>query len=184
MSNIKQIIKTPLTDGDLERFLGADVQNNIVKYSDLDEFEDLEQLLPHNNSYKIILIEYEKNNGHWLCMLRYGKTIEIFNSFGTKHDEEDFIESNLINDYLGQSFLHLNILIRKELDEEKFNMIYNKIRFQVKHKSVNTCGRHVVNRIICLLHYDMTLNDYIQFMKKAIKKTKLSYDELVSTIIV
>lgn len=183
MTNIKDTIERPLSDGDLEQYLGKNASNNIITYSDLAEYQDLEQLLPHDKAYKIILIEYEKNKGHWICMLRYSKIIEIFNSFGTKHDKDDFINSAELNRYLGQSSLYLNKLIEKEIDDGIFKLIYNKIRFQKKSVKVNTCGRHVVNRIICLLHYDMTLRQYVKFMADAEKKTKLNDDEIVSVII-
>ena len=96
MRKLKEIIETPLSDSDLEKFLGPDVQQHIITYSDLADYQDLEQLLPHDKAYKIILIEYEKNSGHWICMLRYGKMIEKFNSFGTKHDQ-DGISSSITN---------------------------------------------------------------------------------------
>jgi hypothetical protein len=72
MRKLKEIIETPLSDSDLENFLGPDVQQHIITYSDLADYQDLEQLLPHDKAYKIILIEYEKNTGHWICILRYG----------------------------------------------------------------------------------------------------------------
>lgn len=114
------IIKTPLTDSDLERFLGKEVQENIITYSQIANFYDLEQLLPYDKSYKIILIEYEKNNGHWICILRYKNIMEIFNSFGTKHTVELESGGKAMNEYLGQSAPFLNELIYKEQDEGNF----------------------------------------------------------------
>ena len=183
MANLKEIISTPLSDSDLEKYLGNEVRQNILTYSDLADYQDFEQILPHHKAYKIILIEYEKNSGHWICILRYNNTIEIFNSFGTKHDKDDLVNSKEINKYLGQSALYLNKLIEKEIDDGIFRLVYNKIRFQKKSVKVNTCGRFVVNRIICLLHYDMTLTKFVKFMDDAKDKTDMSYDELVSTII-
>jgi hypothetical protein len=43
MRKLKEIIATPLSDSDLEKFLGPDVQNNIILYSDLADYQDLEQ---------------------------------------------------------------------------------------------------------------------------------------------
>jgi hypothetical protein len=109
--------------------------------------------------------------------------LEIFNSFGTKSSRDDFVNSKQINKYLGQSALYLNELIEKEIDDGLFYLIYNKIRFQKKSVHVNTCGRHCVNRIICLLHFDMTLKKYVKFMADAEKRTKHNDDELVAMII-
>lgn len=181
--DLKTVITKPLTNMDLSHYLGNDALENILKYSELDDYNDLELLLPTHKSYKIILIEYERNSGHWICIMRYGKTIEIFNSFGVKHSNSDFAGSRAYNKYLGQFHLFLDKLARDEAKEHKFDVIYNKLQFQKKSVSVNTCGRHVVNRIICMLHYDMTLSQYQDFMKDAVKKTDMNYDEIVSTII-
>jgi hypothetical protein len=182
-AKIQELILKPLTDTDLERFLGYNTDNHILKYSELGQYNDLEDLLPHHKSYKIILIEYEMNSGHWICMLRYYNVIEIFNSYGNIHDELDFRTSLEMNKYLGQAHLHLNILIEKELKEDKFDIIYNEKQFQKKSLDINTCGRHVVNRIISLLDYNMTLKQYIEFMKKATVSLKLNFDELVAFMI-
>ena len=127
MNELKLIMKTPLSDSDLERFLGSDVDSQILKYSDLKKYHDMNQLLPLNKSYKIILIEYEKNVGHWICMLRYNNNLEIFNSFGTKHDDDDFVNSDTMNLYLGQSHLFLNRLIEDEIKDGEFDIIYNNV---------------------------------------------------------
>lgn len=179
-AKIQELILKPLTDTDLERFLGYSSDSYVLKYSQLGDYKDLEDLLPYHKSYKIILIEYERNSGHWICMLRYNNVIEIFNSYGNIHDELDFRNSMEMNKYLGQAHLYLNILIEKELKENKLSLIYNKVKFQIKSVDINTCGRHVVNRIICLLDNDMTLKEYIEFMKEASEELKLNYDELVS----
>ena len=51
--HINELVKIPLTDGDLERFLSGDTKNYVLKYSELEQYQDLEQLLPDHNSYKI-----------------------------------------------------------------------------------------------------------------------------------
>ena len=180
--SLKEQIKVPMTDDDLMRYLGNDIE--VIKYVELEKYQDIREVLPYDKSFQIILIEYFKNTGHWITLLRYNNTIEVFNSFGTKHDEEDFIGSNEINYYLGQSHLFLNILLEKELDrKDSMEIVYNKIKYQIKHDDVNTCGRHVTNRLICMLEYDMNLQEYNKFMKESTKKTNLNYDELVTNII-
>lgn len=182
-TNLIKAIATPLTNIDLRKYLGDNADSNILKYSELDDYTDLEQLLPTHKSYKILLIEYEKNQGHWICILRYGNTIELFNSFGVKHSRDDFVGTAAYNKYLGQYSLFLDKLANKEAKERKFDVIYNKVQFQKKSIKVNTCGKHVLNRIICLLSYNMNLQQYIRFMKSARDKTDMDYDALVATII-
>lgn len=115
--------------------------------------------------------------------MRYGKTMEIFNSFGVKHSSDDFLGTREYNKYLGQFHLFLDRLAVKEAKEKKFDIIYNKLQFQRRSKIVNTCGKHVLNRIICMRDYNMNLEQYQTFMKESAKKTDMNYDELVATII-
>ena len=76
---IKELIKIPLTNFDLHKYKIDEL--NIIKYSQLKNVQDLsDEILTKNNSYKILLFEYEKNSGHWVCILRYDNIIEFFNS--------------------------------------------------------------------------------------------------------
>ena len=86
-AEIKQRISKPLTDGDLERITGIK-PDDIIKYSDLKNFQTLGELLPNDKSYKVILIEDKYNSGHWVAIMKYGKTIEYFNSYGAKWDTD------------------------------------------------------------------------------------------------
>ncbi len=117
--------------------------------------------------------------------MRYGRTIEYFNSFGLFPSDKDFVDDDQLNDELDQEHLFLNKLLDKEIDEEQFDdILYNKVKFQRPSETVNTCGRHVLNRLICMIHFNMHLQDYIDFMKKIKKETKMNYDELVASIII
>ena len=88
-----------------------------------------------------------------------------------------------MNEYLGQYALFLNKLIFKEDRQNDKDIVYNKVDFQGKQGKTATCGRHVVNRLLCLLHYNMNLQQYVKFMKKCKNETGFTYDELVCTII-
>ena len=77
---LQQQIKEEITDGDLTRYFGKRDFKNIIKYSELANYSSIQQLLPRNKSWKIILIENEHNSGHWTLLLRYNNTIEWFNS--------------------------------------------------------------------------------------------------------
>ncbi|CAN0432297.1 unnamed protein product, partial [Ectocarpus fasciculatus] len=140
-------IKTPLTNTDMLRILPA-VKGRIIEYSDLNQYGDLEEILPEHKSFIIVLIEYKQNSGHWVCLSRYEDTIEMFNSFGTKHGPDDFVESASMNRYLGQASMHLRTLLRKEAAERKFDVVFNQVKFQGKDLKINTCGRHVLLRLI------------------------------------
>jgi len=179
---IQALIKTPLTDQDLNRF--GITPDHIIKYSDFENVTDIEEILPEDKSFKIILIEYKYNTGHWVTIMRYGNTLEYFNSFGLIPSKDDFTDNDVLNEELDQEHLFLNNLLGKEMNEDDFaNIIYNKVKFQSSKEDINTCGRHCILRILCMLYYDMDLAEYIKFMKDSKKKSELTYDELVSVII-
>lgn len=175
---IQQLIHTPLTNHDLAKY-GID-EANIILYSALDDISDIEEYLSHDKAYRIILIEYEQNSGHWVLIMRYKDTLEYFNSFGLLPSKNDFVNNDILNDALNQEELFLNELFNKEINENDFkNLVYNQQVFQSKDSNTMTCGRHCMNRLLCMIHKDMNLEDYISYMKEQKAKTGLSYDELV-----
>jgi hypothetical protein len=180
--NKKQLqskLKEFITDADLEQY---DIKKeNIIEYNELADYNTIEELLPKTKTYRIILIEDKPNSGHWCVVLRYKKTIEFFNSYGNFPSFELSLISPEDNQELGQDRKYLNILLTKALG--KFKVIYNKVAFQELENGVNTCGKHVILRILMLIHYNYTLSDYIRFMNELKKNYKLSYDEIVSLII-
>ena len=62
---LQQQIKEEITDSDPTRYFGKKDFKNILKYSEIGNYKSIQQLLPRNKSWKIILIEYEYNSGHW-----------------------------------------------------------------------------------------------------------------------
>ena len=59
----------------------------IIEYNDLADYNEITDLLNKPIDYVIILIETTADNvGHWVCVLRYGNTIESFNSYGEAPD--------------------------------------------------------------------------------------------------
>lgn len=161
-------IDKPMSDSDLERYLGSPASDYIVKYSDLDNYKKIEELLPKEKDFKIILTESSLNNGHWTALMRYKDTIEAFNSYGSKPSYELGFISKIKNAFLGQDERHLNKLLNRALKEKKYKIIYNKKKFQKYSPSIQTCGRHCVLRIL-LLNQDYTLEDYINWMEKQLK---------------
>ena len=180
-AQLQQQIKEEITDSDLTRYFGKRDFKNIIKYSDLADYHSIQQLLPRNKSWKIILIENTYNSGHWVLLLRYGKILEFFNSYGTFPSQElDFI-SHLQNSCLNQDVKHLNILLTKALS--KFKIIYNKRPLQKLQEGVNTCGKWITWRLMMLEKYNMDLQHFINLVDNLKKQYKLSSDELVTLII-
>ena len=68
MSSIIKLIATPLGDDDIRKILGNETK--IIKYSELSKFNDLDELLPNEKDYCIILYEHKLNEGHWVAILK------------------------------------------------------------------------------------------------------------------
>jgi len=168
-----------MTNKDLNKYQIS--EKDIILYSELDNIQDIGELLPYDKTFKIVLIEYKQNSGHWVMITRYNDTLEYFNSFGLFPSNNDFVNDDILNDELNQEELFLNKLFHKEMNEVDFkHLIYNKKEFQDdKDEDMMTCGRHCVHRLMCLKHHDMDLKGYIKYMEELNKKTGLSYDELV-----
>ena len=64
-----RIEQKPLSDADLRTILGDNLK--IIKYSELESVDSLEELLPNSKDYLIMLYETEEDSGHWVAMLRY-----------------------------------------------------------------------------------------------------------------
>ena len=45
-------------------------KKKVVKFSDLENYNDIYQLLPEWEDYRIILIEQKPRMGHWVCLTR------------------------------------------------------------------------------------------------------------------
>lgn len=169
-------IDEPLTDSDLERHLGHDRSKYIVKYGDLDAYENVEDLLPNYNDFKIILTEHTKNVGHWTVIMRYkdkaGDIIEYFNSYGSKPSYELGFISRIKNLFLNQDEKHLNQLLNRALKSKKYKIIYNKTRFQKYSPKIQTCGRWCVLRILRMKYFADNLNDFIDFINNIKEKNE------------
>ena len=185
---IKRINKS-LTDGDLRRYLGGSVGDNIIKYSDLVNYNSITELLPKQKDYKIILIENDDfNKGHWVAIMRYfdkqnddKDTIEYFNSYGKKPDAQKSVIGACRYPVLGQTENYLSQLIKKR--PKDLTYIWNKKAFQKQKQGINTCGRWLVLRLTLMRDMDMGLKEFQSVIKMNAKKTGLPLDALVSVYI-
>lgn len=173
---INKIIVDPLDDSEIRDYLDP---VKILKYSDLKNYKSIEELLPNDKSYIIILVEQSFNNGHWICISRFNNIIEYFDSYGLAPSQNLKWNDCELNKELGQGFKYLNYLF----DNTKLNVIYNPIEYQGESSNINTCGRHCIFRILMMVANNMNLNKYYKFMKSIKDKYKKSYDEIVSYFI-
>jgi hypothetical protein len=179
MAQLEKIITDPLDDAEIRHYL-PDVK--ILKYSELTNYTDIAQILPQQIDYCIILYLDSHNTGHWVALLRYGKTIEFFDSYGGKPDSQLKWVNCSERARLGVAIPFITRIFNKAV-ADGYNVIYNPKQYQKTNKSIVTCGRHCVLRILKLIRERYTLRDYYRYLTKLKKEYRMPYDEIVSSII-
>lgn len=161
------------SDADFARYFGP---GKVIKYNELAEYSNINELLPNDKDFRIILVESQYNQGHWTCVLKYGNIIEWFNSYGTKPEHDFKFIPNFTKHLLGQGGNLLTKLLKTKRPDQK--IYYNKKKLQKIVDGVNTCGRHVVARILAML-VGYELDDYIRKVEDKQEETGKPADLLV-----
>ena len=175
MSSILKIINKALSDEDLRKILGSDLK--ILKYSDIDNYNDLDELLPNPVDYCIILYEEKLNSGHWVCLCKYNRIIEYFDPYGFRPDRPLKWIDMRKRRMLDQDSPDLSHLLSRE------QYIYNDTKYQKPDDFINTCGSHFCHRIFRLKNDETTLEDYHQYMKSIKSEFHIGYDLIVAEFV-
>ena len=76
VKNDPEVVKEdPLGDDVIRKYLP---NCRILKYSQFRDFNNIEDILPHDKDYCIILYENQPNSGHWTAIMRFDDRIEYF----------------------------------------------------------------------------------------------------------
>jgi hypothetical protein len=171
----EEIIEEPMGDDDIKRYFP---NAKIMTYSQLNDFDNIEDVLPKDKDYAFLLIEDSPNKGHWVAISKYGDTVEFFDSYGGRPDSQLKWNSKSKNEKLGQG--------RKTLTEffndYKGRVVYNPVKYQGEGGDVNTCGRHCTFRISNMKN-GQNLDDYYKYMKRIKEHSGKDYDEIVANFI-
>lgn len=164
-----------LSNGDIENFLGH--KPNLITYKELKKYDDIDKVLG-KYGYVIILYETKQNFGHWTLIFKRNKnTIEHFDSYGLKPDDELKFIKTLFKITNGTYQPYLTYLLLKS----GYKIEYNEFPFQQMKQNINTCGRWILLR---LKNKDLDIYEFKKMLDKNLKKYKLkSYDELVTKLI-
>lgn len=176
---ISENLKEFTSDADFRNYFGEEVNSHIIKYSQLKNYKNISQLLKKDGDYKILLYEQTENSGHWVLMLRYGDVIEYFDPYANKPNVP-LKWSKDMNVKLDQ---HPEYLDRLLLNQNKFQVIYNKYPFQSEFNDSGTCGKHVLLRLIKFHYSGLTLPQYMKFFQKQKEHFGVGNDELVTLLI-
>jgi len=166
----------PISDKIIDEYLK---NPKIIEYKELKNYKNINQLLPKNKDYVIILFRHP-TGAHWQGLLKNNNIIEFFCSYGTFPDECYYNwETQKENDSFEQFQPYLSNL----LNNCNYECVYNPIQYQSMKNDISTCGRFVLMRIFFLINHGGNLNDFYNYLKRKKKEYKLSYDELVSIVI-
>jgi hypothetical protein len=169
------VIEEPMGDDDIKKYFpGA----KILTYSQLNDYDRIEDLLPEDKDFVFLLIEDSPNKGHWVSVSKYGNTVEFFDSYGGQPDSQLKWNSKVKNDKLGQSHKKLTELFNKFGGRA----VYNPIKYQEDAADVNTCGRHSAFRILNMKQ-GKDLEAYYKDMKRLKNHYGKSFDEIVAQFV-
>ena len=179
----KKKLAEMITNDDFTKYF-TDAREKTLKYSDLADIKNIDELLPEEKDYRIILTESKRNEGHWCCIMRYKdittgkKYIEWFDSYSGKPDSELKFIPEAINKMLGQNKNHLTRILKTV--KEPYEILYNATKYQTLKDGINTCGRWCIMRLI-MFHINYTLHDFKDFVKSNSKmQGGKPYDILVT----
>jgi len=170
---LEEIVTEPMDGGDIAHYYP---KVRIIKYNDLDNYTSIEEILPADDTYFILLYLDSPSTGHWVAMTRNKNLITFFDSYGGK------IDSQL-------KWVDMGERIRLDTDKPCLTRLlkagnvpynYSPYDYQSNNPDIATCGSHVLNFITCTLDKGMSVNDYRTHMERIRERTGLDYDEIVS----
>ena len=176
---IEEVIEEPLDDSEIRDYLP---DAKILKYSELAKYRHINELLPEETDYAIVLYLDGQNKGHWTAVLKYKNVYEMFDPYGVKELDEQLkwvpcpqrIKLQVAIPYMTRLFNTI---------EKPHKGILSTFDYQDDKTNVNSCGRHCVYRILKLLDNGMNINQYYNHMRDLRRKFNLTYDEIVSTYV-
>lgn len=173
IQHYKTELSKMFSDSDFTRYFG---DGKVIKYSDLANYNTINDLLPNDKDFRIILVESSVNCGHWVAVMKYGDILEYFNSYGTQMEYDFKFIPTMVKHLLGQGGNILTKLLKTKDPEQK--IYYNKKKCQEINDNVNTCGRWVTARILAML-VGYELDDFINKVEEKVEETGKPPDILV-----
>jgi len=166
----------PMGDDDINYYFP---NSKILTVKELSKYHDIDELLKQPNDHIFLLYESSLNRGHWVLLVRHNNLIEYFDSYGGYIDHPYTWSNPDKLKKLGEGRAYLTNLLTDEPD-----IIWNGFDFQNKKDlSISTCGRHCCNRLMMILNNNMSLEEYIKWMKRLKKEHNITFDEIVSILI-
>jgi hypothetical protein len=172
---MKKKLATMISDADFDRFF-TDANKKLLKYCELENINNIDELLPDNRDYRIILTESQKNSGHWCCITKQNNVYTWFDPYSGKPDSELKFIPAIMNKMLGQDKRHLSRILKTI--KEPNQIFYNETRYQKLQDGINTCGRWCICFLL-LSHIGYDLAEFKNFIELNCKKYNMPPDILI-----
>jgi hypothetical protein len=174
-NKMKTKLATMISDKDYNTYF-TDASQKLLKYSQLENINDINELLPEEKDYRIILTENKQNSGHWCAITRINDVYTWFDSYGEKPDGELKYISAIMNKVLGQDKKHLSRILKTI--REPNQIFYNETKYQKLKDGINTCGRWCICFLL-LHHIGYDLEEFKEFIQLNCKKYNMPPDILI-----
>jgi hypothetical protein len=183
LQDVVERSKRPMSDAEITKCLGSDAK--VIEYGKLADYESIQQLLPKKRDYVVILVGVkDKADGHWQAVIRNGKKIIFFCSYGERPDKALLWSKTTVREDMNQDIPHLSLLLNKAVDAG-FKVTFNDFPFQspVENKYA-TCGRWLCLVISYYMHTKRpSLKEFHRIIMQMSEKYELVPDLLVSKLV-
>jgi hypothetical protein len=113
------------------------------------QYDDIDKVFNGDDVVYILIETDRKNNGHYLCLIRRGKMIEFFDSYGKGIEKQ--------KNYVRPELLNTENHIQQMLYNSPYKLSYNHHKFQDSDPDIATCGRWITIRA---MHKDLPLSKF------------------------
>ena len=171
----KKLLSQMFSESDFKRYFN--IENKIMKFSELAQYENIQELLPNDNDFKIILTETRPNSGHWCCLLRKNNKVIWFDSYGVPPDGELKFISRMMNKMLNQEVHQIHRLMKTY---HRFGLTtdYNHHHYQSESEEVSTCGRWCC-WFLLMSNLNYSLKEMEEFMERQVLEQDKPPDILI-----
>jgi len=169
MTNPADLLYIPMSGSEM---MEHNPDARLLKYTDLKNYSTIDEAFAHSNKIILLYLTESDSSGHWTGLIRVGKYITFFDSYGMSIDFElNWIPAHK-REELGEKYKYLSMLLKKS----NYKILHNKFRLQ--GKKTETCGRHV--SLFLLNGERMSIENYV---KKYFEGKKESPDLIVCELI-
>jgi len=146
---------------------------NIFTYPHLENVRHIDEVLDKHGRAIMLYLTDDDKTGHWTALLKQGNTIEVFDPYGIKPDQQGKFLGGAMNE--GKS--KYQTLLTDLIKQSGYGMKYNKTRHQPVSRDISTCGRHAILRV---LTSHLPLEEYNRRLKQIAQQSGVSVDDIAT----